>query len=401
MHALLIYLVSVIKLLILLFLAGLSNFIPKNRNKIIFISTPDFSDSPKFLFEEIRKTPKFKNHKFIWIVKNTDKFRNIRKDTKFIERYSFEWIKEILSSKFVISSHGIPKWKSYNQTSILIWHGIPIKEMRKFEKNITINDRLMLAIFRKKINYFIVNSDFTKRLFSIIYGIVDLNKLKILGYPRNDCLFKSNDESLKHLKKLLDGSEVDAKKIIFYLPTFRDYNKEEDIKIKEAIVLNHRLNDFFNENNIILIYKPHPHNENVFNGFSRENIHLIKNEDLARYNITIYDLLSCIDILVTDYSSVYFDFLLVDKPIVFYCPDLKKYEENWGFILKPYYRWTPGSKARNISELIESIESAITNPDKYRNQRKKIKNILFKHKDGRSAERIINLLNNNKKLNER
>lgn len=389
------YLVKVIKLLISLFLAILGNFIPKNRNKIIFISTPDFSDSSRYLYEEIRENPFFKNHKFIWIVKNKNKFRNIKKDIIFIEIYSFEWIKEILSSKYVISSHGIPFWKSYNQISISICHGIPLKALCKFNKNIKTLDRLLIPTSIKKINYLIVNSDFTKRLFSAIYWILELNKIKSIGYPRNDYLYKSNDESLKHLNKLLGGFEVEAKKIIFYLPTFRAYNKDEDIKIKKSIVLNRRLNDFFNKNNLILIYKPHPVNEDFFNGFSSENIHLIKNEDLARHNITIYDLLSCIDILVTDYSSVYFDFLIVDKPIVFYCPDIETYEEKRGFILKPYHRWTPGSKARNISELIESIESAIANPDKYRDQREKLINILFKHKDGRASERIINLLKNN------
>lgn len=391
----LIYLIKIVKLLISLSLSALGNFIPKNRNKIIFRSTPDFSDSPRYLFEEIRNNPKFENHKFIWIVKNKNKFRNIIKDTTFIEIYSFEWIKEILSSKYVISSHGASLWKSYNQIIISICHGIPLKALFNFNKNIKIIDRLLIPISIKKINYLIVNSDFTKRLFSVIYSALELNKIKPLGYPRNDCLFNSNDESLKHLNKLLVGSEMESKKIIFYLPTFRTYNKDEDIKIKKSIVLNQKLNDFFKENNIILIYKPHPANENLFNSFSSKNIHLIKNEDLVRHNLTINDLLSCIDILVTDYSSVYFDFLIIDKPIVFYCPDMETYEENRGFFLKPYYRWTPGSKARNISELIESIESAITNPNKYRNQRKKLMNILYKHKDGRSAERIINLLKNN------
>ncbi len=391
----LIYLVKIFKLLISLSLSALGNFIPKNRNKIIFRSSPDFSDSPRYIFEEIRKNPKFENHKFIWIVKNKNKFRNIIKDTTFIETYSFEWIKEILSSKYVISSHGASLWKAHNHINISICHGIPLKALFKFNKNIKIIDRLLIPISIKKINYLIVNSDFTKRLFSIIYSTLELDKIKALGYPRNDCLFKSNDESLKHLNKLFAGSEMESKKIIFYLPTFRAYNKEEDKKIKKSIILNRRLNDFLNENNIILIYKPHPVNENFFNSFSSESIYLIKNEDLARYNITIYDLLNGIDILITDYSSVYFDFLIVDKPIVFYCPDIETYEERRGFFLKPYYRWTPGDKARNISELIESIESAITNPDKYRNQRKKLINILYKHKDGRASERIINLLKNN------
>ena len=390
----LVYLIKVIKLLISLSIMILSSFIPKNKNKIIFRSTPDFSDSPRYIFEEIRKNPKFKNHKFIWIVKNKNTFKNILKNTTFIEIYSFEWIKEILSSKYVISSHGSSLWKSYNQINISICHGIPLKALYQFNKNIKIIDRLLLPLSIKKINYLIVNSDFTKRLFSVIYPTLELNKIKPLGYPRNDSLFNSNDESLKHLSILLSGSKIEYTKIIFYLPTFRNYNKNEDIKIKKSIVLNRILNDFFIENNIILIYKPHPVNEALFDSFSNKNILLIKNEDLVRHNLTIYDLLSGIDILITDYSSVYFDFLIVDKPIVFYCPDIETYEEKRGFFLKPYHQWTPGSKARNISELIESIESATRNPNEYRNQRQKLMNVLYKHKDGRATERIINLIKN-------
>ena len=105
--------------------------------------------------------------------------------------------------------------------------------------------------------------------------------------------------------------------------------------------------------------------------------------------MTIYDVLAFVDVLITDYSSIYFDYLLLNRPIVFYVPDLERYKETRGFLLEPYEKWTPGDKARTIPGLIQALQEAIDNPDKWKREREWLRDVMFKYQDGKASERII------------
>ncbi len=121
-----------------------------------------------------------------------------------------------------------------------------------------------------------------------------------------------------------------------------------------------------------------------------DSIKWITNETLVKNNLTIYDLFYEVDTLVTDYSSVYFDFLLTDKKIIFMPLDLDYYKSNRGFQLEPYEFWTPGKKVFNQ----EDFQAAILNNDTSREkeQRKVIRNIMFSYQDDQSSNRVYHAI---------
>jgi len=206
---------------------------------------------------------------------------------------------------------------------------------------------------------------------------------------------EKNINSLKMLN-LLMGTEIKKnQKIIFYLPTWKDYNITSNVKIVNSIILNKKIQKYFKDNDIIFVYKPHSHDEKLFENYKNYNIHIIKNSKLLNMGVTIYDILNVANILITDYSSVYIDFLLLNKPIIFYCPDIYEFKTKTGFILKPYNKLTPGDKAYNAEELLGSIKKSIRNPQRYRKQRIKLRNMFFTYKDDKASERIINVIKNN------
>jgi len=108
--------------------------------------------------------------------------------------------------------------------------------------------------------------------------------------------------------------------------------------------------------------------------------------------LDIYPLLKEADLLITDYSSIYFDFLHLDRPIIFFVYDLESYKNERGFYFD-FEKMTPGPKARTLKELIEKIEEIILKgEDAYKIKRRKIRELMFDKEAGSACERLYNLI---------
>mgnify|MGYP000849114584 FL=1 len=128
-------------------------------------------------------------------------------------------------------------------------------------------------------------------------------------------------------------------------------------------------------NNIIEEY-------NLFN-----NIKVINNEFFEKNGVMLYELLGMADKLITDYSSVYIDYLILDKPIGFFIPDLKKYSNDRGFYENNLNESLPGPILEQDNDLIDFI---INNEDNYSQKRKIINDKYNKYKDNKNSKRILN-----------
>ena len=98
--------------------------------------------------------------------------------------------------------------------------------------------------------------------------------------------------------------------------------------------------------------------------------------------------------MITDYSSVYFDYLLLDKPIIFWTKDLEIYEERRGFLFDNVDKWMPGPKVKTVFELIDAIDKFINNYNWYSSERNNIKNLAHTYQDFNSTNRVWDLLLN-------
>ena len=106
----------------------------------------------------------------------------------------------------------------------------------------------------------------------------------------------------------------------------------------------------------------------------------------------LYKIINAVDLLITDYSSIYFDFLLLDRPIIFTPMDLDEYRSNPGLLLEPYEFWTPGYKCLNQSDLQEKILLELRDGGSYGKERSVIKNIVHKYQDAYSTKRVLDLI---------
>ena len=292
---------------------------------------------------------------------------------------SIAYIGVITQSRYLDLNSASPKH------IIQLWHGTPLKKMG-FDDKISNHGDYKLPLSKKilkevfpvlKIDYnysiLISSSKEVKNKLMSCFGM-DPNKIKITGYPRNDALFdsnKTNDLSLKGI----------------YMPTFRD-NKSNYSLFSDWGFDVQKVTESLKKNNVSLFVKLHPFTEkedlinieNILRNF--DNIHVFKEKD-------IYKHLNEFDFLITDYSSIYFDYLLLNRPIIFAPFDIEYYLNDEREMYYDYNEVTPGPKARNWLELMDFIEESIKNPQKHEKERLKINKIFNKYNDSKSSARVF------------
>ena len=331
---------------------------------------------------------------------NTIALYKLLKNELNIKLSPYKFSEEVIRSKIVLTTEGPFPYKRKRQIYIEMWHGFPLKAIFKMEKNIkyeTIKENIKRW---KKVDFIFSYSQLYNSLLSAMLEI-NFDKFVITGMPRNDLLLITNGK--KNLEKLIKRN-LQNTKIILYLPTFRKgrlnkINGKERKKLIDFEEFNiNKFDEFLKDINALFIAKFHPVEEKNLKGIIKENrtenIVIIENEFLKQNFVDFYEILNSADILITDYSSVYFDFLLLDRPIIFVPFDIEEYRKNRGFALEPYEFWTPGPKVFNQKELQDSIEENLKYPEKFRKEREVILNLTHTFKDANSHLRVLNLLKN-------
>lgn len=201
------------------------------------------------------------------------------------------------------------------------------------------------------------------------------------GYPRNDVLFRTIENSDistdEHLEESLRDSRAAGVHTILYAPTFRRGEKEFGLDSKFDL---DSIDAWLEKIHARLYITLHPKYRNQSRKKEYARIYFVEDSD-------IYPFLSLFDLLVADYTSLIYDFLLLDRPIVFFPYDLKEYSEKEGLAF-PYDSHTPGPKAYDVDLLMTTITSAFTN-DTYREERARVRALYHTHQDGHSSERIM------------
>lgn len=283
----------------------------------------------------------------------------------FLKYYYFS------SSKIIISTHNSYKFKK-KQKSIQLWHGPLIKKALVMEKlnNYGYKDGW------HKIDYILSYSETYSTLINSCM-LANGNKYIITGAPRNDFLFINKENNL------IDNNFV--KKILVAI-TMNEKNN-----FKYDIFANQDLNNFLAENNFVMYIKPHPHDEHKFNKkvFSNfKNIFILSDEVLSEKEIDLYQILNQFDLLITDYSSIFFDFLLLDRPILF----LKDEKFQRGFLIEDMESFVPGPIFNNLNGLKNYLSDLEGANEKFKKKRDYVKKQFHRYNDDKSSARLENFI---------
>lgn len=362
---------------------------------IIFCSFngKSYSCSPKAIYELMLNNEKYNEFKFIWALKDLEihSYLAKNKNTEIVKIGSKEYNKYLAKSKYWIFNYKIPDflYPKKNQIFVQCWHGTPLKrlgcDLVHFDNQLNTMEGMKkrYKIEASKFTYFLSPSKFASEKFISAWNLKEIGKENIIiekGYPRNDFLFKYTDEDIRRIKKKL-GIENDNRKIILYAPTYRANQHESGVGYvyKEEIDFEQFKKQFGNE--YIVLFRPHYFIANAFN-FEKYNGFVY---DVSKID-DINELYIITDILITDYSSVFFDFANLKRQIIFYMYDLEHYKnESNGFYID--LEELPGKIVQTQEELEEVIKKS--KEFKFDDKYKKFNNKYNYLDDGNASERVV------------
>ena len=156
-----------------------------------------------------------------------------------------------------------------------------------------------------------------------------------------------------------------------------------------------KLEKFCQENGAYFIFKLHPSDASKVKSWGGQSQYIGIMTDEMLGEKCMYEYLNAADILITDYSSVYFDFLLLDRPIVFTDKDIDMYAQKRGFMLEPLEFWRPGAAVHTYETLEKELQTALAGDDEYRQARHDLIPFVHKYQDGNSTQRLFDFIENN------
>jgi len=368
----------------------LSYVIPKNKTIWVFNGFADkYVDNSKYLYEFI-----FMNHcniTPIWITRNKETFEKISSIGYNVRmKRSISGFYYSLIAKIHFYGDYVDYWTSGGAICVNLWHGTPLKKIEFDIKNGPLKglyDGSALSYVQHpelyiKPDYMVSSSTFfAENAFCSAFRIQKSRCLNY-GYPRNDILFNNKIELLMHIENempklynTISGGHQ-YRTIYLYLPTWRDSGSN---LVEDSGIDFQALNTKMEQLNSLFLLKFHPATHINIDITRFSNIMLINN------NTDLYKLIPLTDVLVTDYSSVYFDYLLLNKRIIFFPFDYDEYIEHRELYFN-YDEITPGIIVHTFEELLLNLDKQYLDTEKYTNIRNKAWNYL----DNNSSSRIVN-----------
>jgi CDP-glycerol glycerophosphotransferase (TagB/SpsB family) len=397
--------------LLLLPFAIATTLIPRSPHRWVFGSWYGlrFADNPKYFFFYCH-TRENSPVRAVWLSKNPEVVRAVRAlglpahlrsspvGLWHALRAGVYLLDCRLSDVHAMASRGALK--------VNLWHGVPLK---KIERDIdqadhTINlavrgtllQRAILKVRRPELteryDAILATSDATADRFSGAFGVAR-DRVIVAGYPRTDPLLAATPapflpEADRAIVEEFQTHERAGRRVLFYMPTFRDWGNTAD----RVIPIDwQRLDELLRKYGGVLYCKLHPGDRAGLPDLSG-----LSSIRLLSSSADPYPLLRHTHALISDYSSIFFDYLLLDRPVVFYPYDLEAYRTRSRGLYDDYHQVTPGPKAydaagleRLLVDLLSSYEAHVA---VHARERAAVRDRFFAYVDDRASERLFDTL---------
>lgn len=362
------------------------HYLPVGKT-ILFESNPDFACNTYPVFRRMQDS--MKGYRLVWLTKKREncdgrlgKGIYAGDDASFLDRAVLEWY--LNRCNVMISSNVFQQKRKPKQVFLFLTHGSKTKKTRG------------LYEMGDDVDFINVQSHFFDDIITYEYNCKK-EQLVYLGYPRCDCFFSGN---VPDVRALLHTESNE--KYVIWLPTFRkmttgkvDARSEAYNSIGMPIVYSieklGELNDFLKSVRLHILYKPHPKQDlTEAKSASLSNFHFISDDDVRAAGLQLYEVIGGSEALITDYSSVFFDYLLLDHPIATTTDDIEEWKNGRGFafdIEKMYDLAT--CRVKDQKELLSFLSDVSKGIDRRKEDRRTVRDTTNMHIDGNSAERVV------------
>lgn len=361
----------------------------------------DFADNARALFEYMLREKWDERYELVWMVNDPEEFSSryamhprvrflpFRAATSDDAKERDAYYEALCLAKYIFftESHMFARGSRPDQTRVQLWHGHGFKS------------RMAKRREEHCYEYMTVTSRFYGKLHAKIFGLRS-DQILVTGCPKEDWLYHpiANWKERFHLPK--------ADKYIFWLPTFRTpkasglqymqetvLHRETGLPILESMEMIRRLNDELQRRNVLLIIKLHPFQDrDAVAKWNLSHIRLLEVDALIREDVQIHELLGHADALISDYSSIVTDYMLLDRPIAFTLDDCEEYRAHRGFHWKKIHDYLPGIEIYNFNDIINFIDDIKNGRDTQKNRRKNLMCKFHNFNDDKNALRILKAL---------
>ena len=361
------------------------------RDRIVFESNPEFSCNTYPVYKYlVDKKHINERYEIVWLVKNKEKYADAAlPNHRFLEyskpddplKKKFEYLWTLATARALVYSNRLLGKYSKSQYSLCLMHGMPLKRTQDIYRSDDLCDNVVCI------------SDFFEDNLAEGFGI-SKDKLLRVDFPRNDLLFtrKAVPDILKYKK---------YEKVFVWLPTYRKNRFQQQYDIEEnatglPLLKNaedlERVNDWLHKNRCLLIIKPHPIHAKKLKELKMSNIRVLTDRMLAAKDVQTNELLGCSDAMITDYSTVYYDYLLTDKPIGLTTDDVNEYIEKRGFFYDDVYSVLKGVHIGDVDALLGFFRDVMNGVDEKYEERLEMKRRLHPYYEEDTAAIIGDII---------
>ncbi|MBV7505711.1 CDP-glycerol glycerophosphotransferase family protein [Bacillus sp. sid0103] len=359
---------------------------PLDKQMVVFESFlgKNYSGNPKYVYEQMLRDPKYKNYTYVWSYMGGNP-EDIPGNPILVNRETEEFYRYLAKAKYWVSNILFPVHRKREGNIYLqTWHGTPLK---KLGWDIDIEGPEVLArenfyIESRNWDYLISANPYSSAIFRRAFKFE--KEMLETGYPLNDIFYREDlPEKVTEIKEKLTFPK--DKKVILYAPTWRD--NEMVGSWEHSFQLKFDLDEFYEKlhSDYILVLRMHHlisdslEIDEKYKGFVY---------DLSKYD-DIQELYVTADILITDYSSVFFDYANSKKPMLFYAYDYEMYKENIrGFYLN-MEEDLPGPVIQNDADLLEAIVNIDQVTENYQEKYEEFYQRYCSLEDGFAAKRVV------------
>ncbi|KZE38561.1 CDP-glycerol--glycerophosphate glycerophosphotransferase [Bhargavaea cecembensis] len=367
----------------------LMGLLPRKKHTVFFESfhARQYSDSPRAIYEYMKKHhPEFR---LVWSIdkRAVDLFES--HGVPYVKRFTPKWFLEFPRAKYWVNNVRLPGWMPKPPGTIYVqtWHGTPLKKLGLDIETVhmpgtdTERYRRNFLSESSKWDFLVSPNPYSTKIFKRAFGYKG-NVIES-GYPRNDLLTNFTEPDVRSVRESL--GIPDGKKVMLYAPTWRDHEFYEKGKYKFDFQFDlKQWEKEFSEEWVLLTRMHYLIAEN-FN-FEEYNGAVI---DVSAYP-DIRDLYITSDLLITDYSSVFFDYSVLNRPIVFYMYDLDQYRDQLRGFYFPIEKEAPGPIVRTEEELFDVIRNTEQLQTEKSEVYRKFRKTFTSLEDGHATKRVVN-----------
>ncbi|MCA0172872.1 bifunctional glycosyltransferase family 2 protein/CDP-glycerol:glycerophosphate glycerophosphotransferase [Bacillus sp. RAR_GA_16] len=347
-----------------------------------------YSDSPRYIYEELLKSDK--KYQYLWVYDKQKK--DIPGNPKQVRRLSPAYYYHLATSKYWVSNARMPNFAIKRPETVYLqtWHGTPLKKLAADMKEVrmpgTTTEKYKRNFYREaqKWDYLVSPNDYSTKIFRRAFKFG--KEVLDVGYPRNDILYLEDQEKSKRQQEIKMKLGIPAdKKVILYAPTWRDDEFHGKGQYKFDLKLDLRKMQEKLGNEYVIALRMHY--------LVAEHIDTTGMSDFV-YNLSDYgdiaELYLLSDVLITDYSSVFFDFANLRRPILFFTYDIEKYRDSLRGFYMDFENEAPGPLLKTSDGVLDAIQNLDRIKIEYENKFAAFYDKYCHLDDGQAAKKVIN-----------